>query len=226
MSAKQPLGKYHEQIEAPSQPYERCEEPAGDDSRLLADLRNGRPRAIDELSRRYRARIVSLAMRYVRNLSDAEDLAQDVLLKVWRHVGRFQGEPRLWPWIARITANTSISHLRARRRRPVEPLRPVDETCAAVPDVTDPSDGQLLADDQAMLAQFREHATLALSGIPANYRNAVVLMDLHQCSTQEASASLGIPVPTVKSRAIRGRRLLRHALAAFEGGLGLRVGMP
>jgi RNA polymerase sigma-70 factor (ECF subfamily) len=204
---------------------QRVEE-ASDDAQLLADLRCGCPRALDDLSRRYRGRIVSLAMRYVRNVSDAEDLAQDVLLKVWRHAGRFEGEPRLWPWIARITANASISHLRARRRRPSEPLWPVDETSGASPGDIGPSDGQLLADDQAVLAQFREHATLALGRIPANYRDAVVLMDLRQCSTREASASLGIPVPTVKSRAIRGRRLLRHALAAFEGGLGLRVGVP
>lgn len=201
-------------------------EPAADDAQLLAALRSGSPPAVDELSRRYRTRIVSLAMRYVRNRSDAEDLSQDVLLKVWRHVSRYEGEPRLWPWIARITANTSISHLRARRRCPAEPLRPIDETYATVPGRLDPSDRRLLADDQAVLAQFREHATLALRCIPANYRDAVVLMDLRQCSTREASASLGVPVPTVKSRAIRGRRLLRHALAAFEGGLGLRVGMP
>jgi RNA polymerase sigma-70 factor (ECF subfamily) len=196
---------------------------AGDDSQLLADLQCGQDPAIDELSRRYRSRIVRLAMRYVRNPPDAEDLAQDVLLKVWRNVGRFEGEPRLWPWIARITANTSISYLRTCQRRPVEPLSPIYEAICGATGATEPSDGQLLADDQAVLAQFREHATLALQCIPANHRDAVVLMDLCQCSTREASASLGIPVPTVKSRAIRGRRLLRHALAAFEGGLGLRV---
>jgi RNA polymerase sigma-70 factor (ECF subfamily) len=198
-------------------------ETPGDDSRLLADLPCDRSPAIDELTHRYRARIVRLAARYVRNGSDAEDLAQEVLLKVWRNIALFQGEPRLWPWIARITANTCISHLRAQRRRPVERLRPIDGTTAASAGTVDPSDGGLLADDEAMLAQFRERTALALQRLPTNYRNAVVLMDLYQCSTQEASRSLGIPVPTVKSRAIRGRRLLRHPLAAFAGGLGLRV---
>jgi RNA polymerase sigma-70 factor, ECF subfamily len=196
---------------------------AGDDAQLLADLRGGRVAAFDELSRRYRNRVVGLAMRYVRNPFDAEDLAQDVMFKVWRNVRRFEGEPRLWPWIARITANTSISHLRTCQRRPVEPLDPIDEPGSGAPGPGHPSDGQIPADDQAVLAQFREHATLALQCIPSNYRDAVVLIDLCQCSTQEASASLGIRVPTVKSRAIRGRRLLRHALAAFEGGLGLRM---
>jgi RNA polymerase sigma-70 factor (ECF subfamily) len=201
----------------------RVVETAGEASRLLADLGCGGQPAIDELSYRYRARIVRLATRYLRDVSEAEDLAQEVLLKVWRNVSQFRGEAQLWPWIERITANTSISHLRARRRRPVEPLTPADDTTTASSRTPDPSDGRLLADDEVMLAQFRERAALALQRLPANYRNAVVLMDLHQCSTQEASRWLGIPVPTVKSRAIRGRRLLRHSLAAFAGGLGLRV---
>jgi len=190
---------------------------------LLDELRRGRPRALDELSRRYRARIVRLSARYVRNVSDAEDLAQEVLLKVWRHVGRFEGPTRLWPWVARITVNASISHLRARHRQPAGHPASADllDQCWACE--SGPCDGRLLADDQAVLAQFRERATIALRGLPPVYRHAVLLMDVRQCSTLEASRSLGVPVPTVKSRAIRGRRLLRHALAAFEEGLGIRM---
>jgi RNA polymerase sigma-70 factor, ECF subfamily len=194
-----------------------------DDQSLLDDLRRGRPRALEDLSRRYRARIVGLSARYVRNASDAEDLAQEVLLKVWRHVGRCEGPTRLWPWIARITVNASISYLRARHRQPAghpASAELLDQWWACE---SGPCDARLLADDQAMLAQFRERATVALRGLPPVYRHAVVLMDIRQCSTMEASRSLGVPVPTVKSRAIRGRRLLRHALAAFEEGLGLRM---
>jgi RNA polymerase sigma-70 factor (ECF subfamily) len=209
--------------EAPAEARSRDRWSIADEQTLLDDLRQGRPRALDELSRRYRARIVRLSARYVRNASDAEDLAQDVLLKVWRHIGRFEGPTRLWPWIARITVNASISHLRARHRQPAG-----HPSSAGLPDewwtcATGPCDGRLLADDQAMLAQFRERATVALRGLPPAYRHAVVLMDIRQYSTAEASRSLGVPVPTVKSRAIRGRRLLRHALAAFEEGLGIRL---
>ena len=192
------------------------------DRDLLGALRRGHPNALERLSVRYRSRIVRLAARYVRNLADAEDLAQDVLVKVWRNVSRFEGEPRLWPWIARITANASISHLRSQRLRLVESL-----ALANLPDGDldsfGPPDRLPLADDEATLAQFRERAAAALDHLPVTYRAAVVLMDVCQYSTVEASRSLGIPVPTVKSRAIRGRRLLRQSLAAFRGGLGLRM---
>jgi RNA polymerase sigma-70 factor (ECF subfamily) len=193
-----------------------------EDRELLGALRRGHHAALERLSVRYRSRIVRLAARYVRNLADAEDLAQDVLVKVWRNVSRFEGEPRLWPWIARITANSSISYLRSRKRRQVESL-----ALANLPDGDlesfGPPDGLLLADDEATLAQFRERTAAALDRLPVTYRAAVVLIDLCQYSTVEASRSLGIPVPTVKSRAIRGRRLLRQSLAAFRGGLGLRM---
>lgn len=201
-------------------PFERLlrnGEPAAGDARLLADLQRGHAPAVDELSRQYRARIVRLALRFVRNTPDAEDVAQEVLLKVWRHVKHFKGAPRLWPWIARITANTSITVLRARRRRGAESPIVDDESVARAAGIGHLHDGQAPADDQAMLAQFREHAAIALQGLPPVYRSAVILVDLEQYSTKEASRSLGIPVPTVKSRAIRGRRLLRHSLAAFQG---------
>ena len=194
-----------------------------DDGDLLAAIRLGHPAALERLSSRYRERIVRLAVRYVRNPADAEDLAQDVLVKIWRHVGRFHGEKRLWPWIARITANASISHLRSQKRRPVEPLVTAHSPDGAGAGPSGPPDALPLADDQATLTQFREQAAAALDRLPVGYRDAVVLMDLCQCSTAEASRSLGVPVPTVKSRAIRGRRLLRQSLAAFDGGLGLRA---
>jgi len=193
-----------------------------DDRELLGALRRGHPTALERLSVRYRSRIIRLAARYVRNLADAEDLAQDVLVKVWRNVSRFEGEPRLWPWIARITANTSISYLRSQKRRPVESLSLVNGPDDDL-ESFGPADSPPLADDEATLAQFRERAAMALDRLPLAYRAAVVLIDVWQYSTVEASRSLGIPVPTVKSRAIRGRRLLRQSLAAFQDGLGLRM---
>jgi RNA polymerase sigma-70 factor (ECF subfamily) len=201
----------------------RAEQTDENDGDLIVALRRGHPTALERLSVRYRPRIVRLAARYVRNLEDAEDLAQDVLLKVWRHVSRFEGAPRLWPWIARITANASISYLRSQKRRPVVLFALTSAQDDAPPRFSWPPDGLPLADDQATLAQFRERAAAALDRLPVTYRAAVVLMDLCQYSTVEASRSLGIPVPTVKSRAIRGRRMLRQSLAAFEGGLGLRM---
>jgi RNA polymerase sigma-70 factor, ECF subfamily len=189
-------------------------EPGRADS-LLSRARVGQPGAFDELAACYRARIVRLAWRFVRDTSDAEDLAQEVLVKVWRHVGLFEGDDRLWAWVARITRNTAISRLRSCRRdaRHVA-LDAIDWNCVGRRQCVEPADAAPWADQVFSQAQFLERAERALQTLPPSFRRAVRLMDFEDCSTKEASRSLGIPVPTVKSRAIRGRRLLRDALGA------------
>ena len=188
---------------------------AHEDHALLSRARGGQPGAFDDLANRYRARIVRHAARFVRETSDAEDLAQEVLVKVWRHIRFFEGDDRLWAWIARIIRNAAFSRWRACRR---------DLGVIAL-DWTGPSDGRReyleptdsapRADQMVSQSQFLERAEQALGTLPPSFRRAVRLMDFQDCSTREASRSLGVPVPTVKSRAIRGRRLLRDALGSY-----------
>lgn len=193
------------------------------DPAWLDHLRGGDADAFDELARRFRTRIVRHGRRYLREPADAEDLAQDVLVKVWTHVAGFEGSELLWPWIARITSNAAISTLRARQRETrgrADEVLVRDDGSTCVP--MDPIDPGVWADQEISLTQFRAQARAALRRLPSSYRGAVRLLDFEDCSTREASALLGVPVPTVKSRAIRGRRLLRQALGPFGRGLALR----
>lgn len=196
--------------------------PPGFTLSLVARLKLGHADAFDELTHRYRLRIVRHAMRYLREPADAEDLAQEVLVKVWRHVACVDGDELLWPWMARVTTNAAISWLRVSRRDArVVAVETAMEGRA--PERPDPPDRGALADQQASCAQFRVQATAALARLPSVYRGAVQLVDFREYSVREASLSLGVPVPTVKSRAIRGRRLLRQALGAFQSGVHLRT---
>src|SRR3954451_21545270 len=79
---------------------------------LLARLQAGDERALAELSKEYGSKIHQLAFRYLRNKEDAEEVAQDVLLKVYRNVGAFRGDAALSSWIYRITFNAAMSRLR------------------------------------------------------------------------------------------------------------------
>src|SRR4051795_5156293 len=83
-----------------------------EDRQLIARLHAGDESAVQELAERYSSRIFQLAMRHMKNREDAEEVTQDVLMKVYRKIGAFRGDSALSSWIYRITFNTAMSRLR------------------------------------------------------------------------------------------------------------------
>ena len=195
------------------------------DRQLVERLREGDATAMPELQTTYGARIYQLAFRYMQNREDAEEVAQDVLLRVFRKIDAFRGDAALSSWIYRITFNTAMSRLRTlKHRRPGEvALETVSRTDLADPgaprEVADWSD---LADDRLLRSEMRMRLVSALSGLPDIYRVAVLLRDVQGLSTEEASAVLGVKRQTLKSRLHRGRLILRAQLADFADGLAMR----
>src|SRR5262245_11059676 len=113
-----------------------------EDRQLIARLQAREEGAVQELAERYSSRIYQLALRQMKNREDAEEVTQDVLMKVYRKIGAFRGDSALSSWIYRITFNTSMSRLRNSRltrtaqkperiagtgeERPTTPLQPAD----------------------------------------------------------------------------------------------------
>src|SRR5262249_8221523 len=162
-------------------------------------------------------RIQQLAFRYLRNWEDAEEVAQDVLLKVYRKIEAFRGDAALSSWIYRITFNTAMSRLRSvRASRSLETAPP--DHGAEFHEPAAAADWSALADDQVMRAQMRRQLVGALTHLPAVYRVPVLLRDIHGLSTEEASAVLRVKPQTLKSRLHRGRLILRKHLGDFAGG--------
>src|SRR5215208_6675361 len=86
-----------------------------EDRHLIARLQAGDEEAVRELAERYSHRIFQMALRHMKNRQDAEEVTQDVLVKVYRKIGRFRGDAALSSWIYRITFNTAMSRLRGHR---------------------------------------------------------------------------------------------------------------
>jgi RNA polymerase sigma-70 factor (ECF subfamily) len=194
------------------------------DRRLIARLRARDQQAVRELAEQYGSRIYQLAMRQLRNQQDAEEVAQDVLLKVWRKVGAFRGDAALSSWIYRITFNTAMSRLRASRL-----ARAADQDRERVL-VSDANRGAALLEqpdwsglpDEALLrSQMRKAVSAAISDLPEIYRVPIVLRDIQGLTTEEAGRRLRLKSQTLKSRLHRGRLMLRERLRQFEGGLRL-----
>jgi len=193
------------------------------DSALIARLQAGDDTAVAELARNYGAKMYQLAMRNTRNKEDAEEVVQDVLLKVRDKIDAFRGDAALSSWIYRITFNTAMSRLRGTKSQrmhelPDEPLGTHDN---GAPRAMAPADRSNLGDELVYRRQMRDALHVAVAELPPIYRGPVVLRDLRGLSTEEASRRLNVKNQTLKSRLHRGRLILRDRLSAFAGGLSL-----
>jgi RNA polymerase sigma-70 factor, ECF subfamily len=191
------------------------------DRQLIGRMQAGDATAVAELASTYGPRIHQLALRYVKNWEDAEEVTQDVLMKVHRKIDAFRGDAALSSWIYRITFNTAMSRLRSSRVSRLTEVQKPDNTSAEEPErlAAEPADWSSLADDLVLRSQMRERLIASLAHLPAVYRVPVILRDIQGLSTEEASAVLRVKTQTLKSRLHRGRLLLREYLADFAGGV-------
>ncbi|HEX2040181.1 MAG TPA: sigma-70 family RNA polymerase sigma factor [Acidimicrobiales bacterium] len=157
----------------------------------------------EEVARRYGRFLYTVAYRLTGNDDDAEDVVQEVLLRVRRGLETYR-PGSMEGWLSRITTNVFLDEVRRRRRRPVDPLpRDAEAVLPGAP-----------APDDALAAEvLPEDVQQALVRLPEEFRAAVVLCDVAGLSYQEIGDALDVPIGTVRSRIHRGRALLREALA-------------
>ena len=203
------------------------------DRLLVAGLQRGDQAAVRQLAELYGPRIHQLALRHMKNHEDAEEVTQDVLMKVYRKIGAFRGDSALSSWIYRITFNTAMSRLRAHRGeraaeqerdRALAALESSDEGPARTS--ADPADWTHMTDEELLRFELRKAVEAAVRELPEIYREPVILRDFEGLSTEEASTRLKVKDQTLKSRLHRGRLLLRERLQAFASGLSLHRPTP
>ena len=173
----------------------------------------------DEIERARFARLVlphldaafSLARWLTRDPAQAEEAVQEAYLRAFRFFGSFRGEDAR-PWILGVVRNACYRLLRrdkAAASMPFDEEAHGEDSAAAGTVVRFPVDPEAAAIARAE----REMLLRCLGGLPAEYREALVLRELHGCSYREIAAIAEVPVGTVMSRLSRGRRLLQRALA-------------
>lgn len=194
--------------------------PLTNDAALVERLRAGDASAVADLSQRYGAKIFQLAFRYMKNREDAEEVVQDVLLKVFHKIDAFRGDAALSSWIYRITFNTAMSRLREFKQNLPSATEKIEDD-AGQPIKREVIDWSPLADEEMLRAELRRALVRALRDMPVLYRAPVILRDVQGLTTEEASAVLNVKEQTLKSRLHRGRLMLREQLSDFSGGLSL-----
>ncbi|HYO41480.1 MAG TPA: RNA polymerase sigma factor SigE [Nocardioidaceae bacterium] len=169
------------------------------------------PPAWDEIVAQHSARVYRLAYRLTGNPHDAEDLTQEVFVRVFRSLstytpGTFEG------WLHRITTNLFLDQARRKAKIRFDAL--ADDADSRIPSRATAPDTQVLD------GVFDEDVESALSALPPDFRAAVVLCDIEGLSYEEISDVLGLKLGTVRSRIHRGRTMLRKALAHRAPGAG------
>jgi RNA polymerase sigma-70 factor (ECF subfamily) len=188
-------------------------EPVPRDEDLIHQVASARPQAVQALYQRHGRLVYGIAMGILRDPSAAEEVTQDVFLRVWEKAASYQAEKaRVITWIMRIARNQSIDALRRRRSRGKTQADTLDDF-SRLPDPGSPDPGE-----SAALASRRRDVRAALRDLPADQRTALSLAFFQGLTHQEIAEKLGEPLGTVKTRIRDAMRKLRVMLE--EGGEG------
>lgn len=187
---------------------EAMEMAEADGRNLLIQHRDGDPDAFEALIAHHGGAIYGLLGRYGLSASERDDVFQEVFVRVHRAAAVYRQDKPLKPWLFTIAVNTARTWITRRRGREVD-----DADGSRSARLVDP------APDGARVAEARETVDalkIALDDLPADQRDAVLMVGVHQLPYDEAAEILGIPLNTLKSRLRRGRIALAEALAARE----------
>lgn len=164
---------------------------------------NVEPPSWEAVARDYGRFLYTVAYRLTGDHDDAQDLVQEVLLRVQRGLATYQ-PGSMEGWLSRITTNAFLDEVRRRKRRPAD----------ALPDNADRVLPSSPGADAALAAEtLPDEVQAAILKLPDEFRAAVVMCDVAGLTYQEIGDALDIPIGTVRSRIHRGRSLLREALA-------------
>ena len=182
------------------------------DAELMLAFQRGDEDAFAALVRRFQDRIVSLAYRYLGSAADAEDLAQEVFLRVYRAKESYQRSARFSTWIYRIASNTSLNHIRGRkaRRKVAGPMPSQDEGDADPADRDAPPPDERLEKDELAVVLRR-----IVDDLPDRQRIAILLNKYEGLGYEEVAAAMDLSVMAVKSLLTRARVNIKERLEPY-----------
>ena len=194
-----------------------------DEPRLIARIQAGEGELFYELVRPYERRVYGAALAILRNDADAEDAAQDAMVKAFANLHQFRAESRFSTWLIQISVNQALMCRRRRRTVVMESIEGrTDSEKGYVP--KDFADWREIPSEALERKEVRNRLVEALAQLDRKYREVFVMRDVEHLNIQETAQALGISAASVKTRLLRARLMLRDLLSAgWEQGWFSRV---
>jgi RNA polymerase sigma-70 factor (ECF subfamily) len=190
---------------------------ADPDAEFVARVKAGETDAFEELVRRHGRRVYRSLIGILDSVEEAEDAMQDAFLKAFQHLPEFEGRSRFSTWLVRIALNTGLQRLRG--RKDFETLDDESEEFR-------PRRIQAWLENPEDLysrEELRRLVEMEVMKLPSKYRVALILRDLEELSTEEAANALGLTIPGLKARVLRGRLMLRESMVSYFAKAGAGV---
>ena len=183
---------------------------------LVKDFQAGNLDAYDKIVELYQKRIYALSFNLMRNQMDAQDVAQDVLITLFKKIHTFQGKSAFSSWVYRITLNSSYMKLRSKKKEPkisIDELLPsFNSTGFQQEKIQDWSEN---TESLLFTNETREIINKAVGLLPEKEKVVFLLRDVEGLSTEKVSEVLDLTIPAVKSRLHRARLFLRKKLSGY-----------
>jgi len=179
------------------------------DFEIVERVRNGETDAFEQLVRKHGRRVYRSLLGIVGSPEEAEDALQDVFFKAFQHLPHFEGRSRFSTWLVRIAINTALQRVRSRKEfdrldEEDEEFRPRNiQAWTETPE------------DFYSREELRRLVEKEVMKLPVKYRVALMLRDLEELPTEEAAAALGLSIPGLKARVLRGRLMLRESMVQY-----------
>jgi len=185
-----------------------------EDVRLMELVSAGDAAAFEQLVERHQRLVIGTVARMLGNNSDAEDIAQQVFVRVWKSASRYVPRARFTTWLLTITRNLVFNELRRRKRHTTTPLQGEKEG-----EEIQLKDERGATPDASLLeSELQRAIEQAIAALPETQRLAVVLRRYEELSYEEIAEALGQSIPAVKSLLFRARTELRERLKAYLAG--------
>jgi len=181
------------------------------DVALMRRVREGDMVAFEELVERHERAVVGTVAKMLGGSSDAEDIAQQVFVRVWKSAGRYEPRARFTTWLFTITRNLVFNEVRRRKRKPTVSVDEREEEYRQVVEDTHASG----PDEDVLHAELEQTVDRAIAALPEKQRLAVVLRRYEEMPYDEIGGVLSMSVPAVKSLLFRARTQLKESLQRY-----------